>query len=121
MGKVFFNILASFAEFEVVLLRMRTREGMAVARSKGKLRCKPPTLTARQQAHLVKEDKGGAHSIADLTEVFSVSQAAVYRVLERATHPCTTYRLTGQMPQRHVSAVLRLAPFFAQLVRSHFR
>src|SRR5438445_1060454 len=30
MGKMFFNILATFAEFEVDLLRMRTREGMAI-------------------------------------------------------------------------------------------
>ena len=36
MGKMFFNILATSAEFEVDLLRMRTREGMAVARAKGK-------------------------------------------------------------------------------------
>jgi DNA invertase Pin-like site-specific DNA recombinase len=35
MGKMFFTILATFAEFEVDLLRMRTREGMAVARAKG--------------------------------------------------------------------------------------
>ncbi len=32
-GQVFSNILASFAEFEVDLLRMRTREGMAVTRA----------------------------------------------------------------------------------------
>jgi hypothetical protein len=32
MGKRFFNILATFAEFEVDLLRMRAREGMAIAR-----------------------------------------------------------------------------------------
>ncbi|HXL17698.1 MAG TPA: recombinase family protein [Streptosporangiaceae bacterium] len=38
MGKMFFNILATFAEFEVDLLRMRTREGMAVTRAKGKLK-----------------------------------------------------------------------------------
>ncbi len=49
MGKMFFNILATFAEFEVDLLRMRTREGMAVARAKGKLRGKQPKLSARQQ------------------------------------------------------------------------
>ena len=29
---MFSNILATFAEFEVDLLKMRTREGMAVAR-----------------------------------------------------------------------------------------
>ena len=30
--------IATFAEFEVDLLRLRTREGMAIARAKGKLR-----------------------------------------------------------------------------------
>ncbi|MFJ3939755.1 recombinase family protein [Streptomyces parvus] len=89
MGKMFFNILATFAEFEVDLLRMRTREGMAVARAKGKLRGKQPKLTARQQAHLVKEHKSGEHTIADLAELFSVSRATVYRVLERATPPAS--------------------------------
>ena len=38
MGKMFFNILATFAEFEADLVRMRTREGMTIARAKGKLR-----------------------------------------------------------------------------------
>ena len=38
MGKLFFNILATFAEFEVDLIRMRTREGMAIARAQGKLK-----------------------------------------------------------------------------------
>jgi DNA invertase Pin-like site-specific DNA recombinase len=33
MGKLFFNILAAFAEFDVDLIRMHTREGMAVARA----------------------------------------------------------------------------------------
>ncbi|GAV41725.1 recombinase family protein [Streptomyces acidiscabies] len=87
MGKMFFNILATFAEFEVDLLRMRTREGMAVARAKGKLKGKQPKLTARQQAHLVKEHRSGEHTIADLAELFSVSRATVYRVLERSAPP----------------------------------
>ena len=42
MGKLFFNILATFAEFEADLIRMRTREGMAIARARGKLRGKRP-------------------------------------------------------------------------------
>ena len=44
-----FNILATFAEFEADLNRMRTREGMAIARSKGKLRCKQPKQSEKQQ------------------------------------------------------------------------
>jgi DNA invertase Pin-like site-specific DNA recombinase len=83
MGKMFFNILATFAEFEVDLLRLRTREGMAIARSKGKLRGKQPKLTGRQQAHLVQLHIAGEHTIADLAELFAVSRPTVYRVLER--------------------------------------
>ena len=45
MGKMFFNILATFAEFEADLIRMRPREGMAIARAKGKLRGKQPKLS----------------------------------------------------------------------------
>ena len=45
MGKMFFNILATFAEFEADLIRMRTREGMDIARTKGKLRGKQPKLS----------------------------------------------------------------------------
>ncbi|MFC7521363.1 recombinase family protein [Xanthomonas populi] len=44
MGKMFFNIVATFAAFEADLIRMRTREGMAIARAKGKLRGKQPKL-----------------------------------------------------------------------------
>ena len=43
MGKMFFNILATFAEFEADLIRMGTREGMAIARAKGKLRGSSPS------------------------------------------------------------------------------
>jgi DNA invertase Pin-like site-specific DNA recombinase len=84
MGKMFFNILATFAEFEVDLLRMRTREGMAIARARGKLRGKQPKLSAKQQAHLVQLHSAGDHTIPDLAELFSVSRPTVYRVLERS-------------------------------------
>ncbi len=52
MGKMFFNILATFAEFEVDLIRMRTREGMAVARAQGKLKGRQPKLSPKQQREL---------------------------------------------------------------------
>ncbi len=52
MGKMSFNILATFAEFEVDLLRLRTKEGMAIARARGRLNGRRPKLSARQQAEL---------------------------------------------------------------------
>ena len=84
MGKMFFNILATFAEFEVDLLRMRTREGMAIARAKGKLKGRQPKLSAKQQAELVRMHDAGEHSITDLAEVFSISRPTVYRMINRA-------------------------------------
>jgi DNA invertase Pin-like site-specific DNA recombinase len=66
LGQMFFNILATFAEFEVDLLRLRTREGMAVARAKGKLKGKKPKLTPRQQTELARIHATGEYTIADL-------------------------------------------------------
>ncbi|MGI8313179.1 recombinase family protein [Saccharopolyspora hattusasensis] len=84
MGKMFFNILATFAEFEVDLLRMRTREGMAIAKAKGKLKGKRPKLSPAQQRHLLDLHHAGEHTVVELAELFNVSRPAVYRVLDRA-------------------------------------
>src|ERR1700690_125872 len=83
MGKMFFNILATFAEFEADLIRMRTREGMAIARAKGKLRGKQPKLSTRQQRELRRMHDVGTYSIRDLAELFSVSRPTVYRTPAR--------------------------------------
>lgn len=83
MGKLFFNILATFAEFESDLIRLRTREGMAIARAKGKLRGKKPKLSDRQQKELRRMRDSGEYSISDLAEVFSISRPTVYRTLAR--------------------------------------
>lgn len=83
MGKMFFNILATFAEFESDLIRMRTREGMAIARAKGKLRGKQPKLSEKQQRELNRMHASGEYSISDLAELFSVSRPTVYRTLQR--------------------------------------
>ena len=84
MGKMFFNILATFAEFEADLIRMRTREGMAVARAKGKLRGKQPKLSVKQARELRRMYDTGEYSVSDLAEVFAVSRATIYRTLGRS-------------------------------------
>ena len=87
MGKMFFNILATFAEFEADLIRLRTREGMAVARAKGRLRGKQPKLSEKQQKELRRMRDSGDYSISDLAELFSVSRPTVYRTLARGGEP----------------------------------
>lgn len=84
MSKRSFNMLAVLVEFEADLLKMRTREGMAIARSRSKLKGCAPKLTARKQAELVRMHATGDYAIAELMEVFSVRRATVYRVHGRA-------------------------------------
>ncbi|SDF62419.1 Helix-turn-helix domain of resolvase [Salipiger thiooxidans] len=83
MGRMFFNVLATFAEFEADLIRLRTREGMAVARAKGKLKGKKPKLSDRQAEELTRMHATGEYSVSDLAEVFSVSRPNVYRTLAK--------------------------------------
>jgi len=83
-GRWFFELLETFAEFELDLLQLRTREGMAVARANGKLKGKPPKLTASQHAQLLELHNSGEHTITELAERLSVGRATIYRALARA-------------------------------------
>ncbi|VVE85429.1 recombinase family protein [Pandoraea sputorum] len=91
MGKMFFNILAIFAEFESDLIRLRTREGMAVARAKGRLRGKQPKLSIKQQKELRRMHDSGEHSISGLAELFAVSRPTLYRTLARQPEAGVTH------------------------------
>jgi len=83
VGRLLFNVLAMVAEFESDLIRLRTREGMQVAKAKGRLRGKQPKLNARQETHLVALFNAGEHSIGELNELFGVARSTVYRAVER--------------------------------------
>jgi DNA invertase Pin-like site-specific DNA recombinase len=87
MGKMFFNILATFAEFESDLIRLRTREGMKIARSKGRLRGKQPKLSDKQQKELLRMHGTGQYTISDLADLFTISRPTVYRTLLRSAQP----------------------------------
>ena len=83
VGRLLFNVLAMVAEFESDLIRLRTREGMKVAKAKGHLRGKQPKLNHRQEGHLVALLKGGEYSTAELADLFGVARSTVYRAVER--------------------------------------
>ena len=49
----------SISEFEADLIRMRTREGMKIAKAKGRLRGKQPKLTVKQENDLLELHAAG--------------------------------------------------------------
>ena len=84
VGRLLFNVLAMVAEFESDLIRLRTREGMKVAKAKGRLRGEQPKVNVRQEAHLVSLLDAGEHSTAELADLFGVGRSTVYRARERS-------------------------------------
>ncbi len=85
VGRLLFDILGTVAEFEADLIRMRTREGMAVAKAKGRLRGKQPKLSKSQEAHLVALHQAGTHTTTEIAELFGVARSTDYRAIQRAS------------------------------------
>jgi DNA invertase Pin-like site-specific DNA recombinase len=65
------------------LIRLRTREGMRVAKAKGHLCGKQPKLNPRQEVHLVSVIHSGQYSTAEVAELLGVGRSTVYRAIER--------------------------------------
>ena len=83
VGRLLFNVLAMIAEFERDLISQRTREGLVIARQRGRLKGRSPKLKAAQEHHLVKLYDAGEHTITELTELFRISRATVFRAVQR--------------------------------------
>ncbi len=84
VGRLLFNVLAMVAEFESDLIRLRTKEGMQIAKAKGRLNGRPSKLNPRQTAHLLSMSEAGELSPGELADLFGVGRSTVYRVISRA-------------------------------------
>ena len=100
VGRLLFNVLAMVAEFESDLVRLRTREGMKVAKAKGRLRGKQPKLNPRQEAHLVGLLQAGEHSTAELADLFGVARSTGCRTWRSATPPGSRPTVRPPVPSR---------------------
>jgi DNA invertase Pin-like site-specific DNA recombinase len=83
VGRLLFNVLAMVAEFESDLIKMRTREGMKLAKAKGRLRGKQPKLKPNQAKHLLELHDSGNYTQAELAELFGVGRSTIYRTIDR--------------------------------------
>ena len=89
-GRLLLTVLSMVAEFEADLISARTREGLAIAKAKGRLKGKPPKLTSTQEAHLVALHDARQHTVSEIAAIFGVGRATVYRALQRAGRPLRT-------------------------------
>lgn len=84
VGKFFLTTLAAVAEFEADMISLRTKEGLAVARAKGRLNGKPPKLSKRQHLKVLAEYESGEVTVGELAEDYGVNRATIYRTVARA-------------------------------------
>ena len=79
-GRLMLTVLGGLAEFERELIRTRTGEGRARAKTRGVHMGRPPKLTAHQKREALNALAEGSASQADLVRRFNVSQATISRL-----------------------------------------
>ena len=90
VGRMFFQILGSIAEFEHALMSERTRDGLAAARARGRVGGPKPKLRPRQ-AELARamydqvgDDGKSKWTVAQIAAEFGVTRPTIYRYLDQA-------------------------------------
>ncbi|RIJ78116.1 recombinase family protein [Nakamurella silvestris] len=89
VGRMFFQILGSIAEFEHALMSERTIDGLAAARARGRTGGQKPKLGSRQ-VQLARQmydeiDDRGRHrfTVTQIAAEFGVTRPTIYRYLDQ--------------------------------------
>lgn len=80
-GKLMFNMIGAFAEFERDLITERCREGIERAKAKGIKFGRRSKLTAAQLTSLKLECTAGALSKDELARKYNISKPSLYRLI----------------------------------------
>lgn len=94
-GRLFFNISASFAEFEKDLIRERTKAGLQAARERGRKggRKKGLSKQAQQKAILAETYyKEGIKSVQEIATDLGISKMTLYKYLRERNVEIRAYK-----------------------------
>jgi DNA invertase Pin-like site-specific DNA recombinase len=86
-GRMMMQIVGTFAEFERVMLRERTRSGLDAARKQGRVGGRRPKLKTHQQKEIIYLIDSGQKNAADAARLFNVHPSTVSRLLQRGNIP----------------------------------
>ena len=81
ISKMMLTMLAAIGEFERELIRERQREGIALAKAKGKYKGRSPKLNSEQVEQL-KQRVAAGESKASVAKAFGVTRMTVYSYLK---------------------------------------
>lgn len=83
-GKLFFTMVAAFAEFEHSMMVSRTKDGLAAARARGRVGGRKAKLTPVQVGKLVELYDEKKITIQELANMYGISRPTVYRLVKEA-------------------------------------
>lgn len=79
MNTLLLHVMGAFAQFERSLIRSRQREGLAIAKAKGK-HCGRPQLDYSRRNEAIEHSKAGMN-ISQIAKAMNLSRASVYKLL----------------------------------------
>lgn len=82
-GRLMFNIIGLFAEFENDIRKARQMDGIRKAREKGVAFGRKPALNALQRRQIFHLSRDGGMSLNQIADRYAVSHMTVYRVLKK--------------------------------------
>lgn len=82
ISNLLLSVMGAFAEFERSLIRERQREGIQIAKSKGKYKGRKQLLTKERLLALINKDKENNHkNRSALAKEFNMSRQSLYNYL----------------------------------------
>ena len=84
VGKLFFHITASFAEYERNLNKERTMAGLAAARARGRIGGRPAKVTKKAAAEMLALHNSQQFSVKQICDRYEITPPTFYRHLEAA-------------------------------------
>lgn len=84
MSRLLVTALSMVAEFERDLISQRTREGIAIARSKGKFRGRGPKLSPAKERDMLQLHAEGRHTVREICQMHGISTSTFQRAQVRA-------------------------------------
>jgi DNA invertase Pin-like site-specific DNA recombinase len=83
-GKFLLDVLSAVAELERDMIVARTQQGLAAAKARGRVGGRKAKMSPEQMAEARNFYEKGK-SVTEISALFSVSRASVYRVLDKTT------------------------------------
>ena len=84
-NQLLFTIMSGLSEYERTMIKQRQKEGIAIAKQKGKYKGRPKKYTENNPrfSHALELYDAGGHSIAEICKICSISESTFYRHMRK--------------------------------------